>query len=142
MERTISLQSLRADTAKENDGDWRDLPEYPGVSIKVRSIHYGPFTIARTLANQKLSRKYGRGKIVPPEVEAEVNGELIADHLILDWKGIAEPFSVEQARLVLTDPGYREFSAAIVIAATEIGRAEIEFTEDARGNSAPLSAGS
>jgi len=138
----LKLQSLRADTAKENDGDWRDLPDLPGVYIKVRSIHYGPFTIARNLATQKLSRKYGRGKIIPPEVDAEVSGELIADHLLLDWRGLDEPYSPETARRVLTDYGFREFAAMILTASTEIGRAETEFVEDARGNSAPLSAGS
>jgi hypothetical protein len=45
----IKLSSARANVQRENDGDWVDIPEWPGVEFRVRGYAYGPFQNANGL---------------------------------------------------------------------------------------------
>jgi hypothetical protein len=141
----VKLSSLRTDGELGRQGDWVESLLIPGVEFKVRSINYPPYTIARDIMRQRLSRKYGV-KPIPQEVLYEELGRLYVDHLLLDWRGFADDNGKEQAYTkelglsILTDPDYREVISAVELATGQIGQGEIEFVEEEAKNSEPPSA--
>lgn len=136
-ERRMKLASLR----KETDGEWIAAQDLEGVEFKVRPLHHGPFVMALQLATSRLMRRYPGDKRAPPEETERLNGELYAEHLLLDWKGFDEPYSPDLARRLLTDPGYQVLRNEVRFAAQVASRAQAEFVEVAAGNSAPASDG-
>lgn len=136
----VKLSSIRADLQREHEGDWVDIPDLPGVRLKVRAFSYGPYQIAKGLIEQKWARKYGKDP-VPPDVSERENGRLYAEHILLDWEGFDEAYSKERALEVLTDPAFRELNAHIRYAGSRLAAQDIQFTEDAAKNSAAPSAG-
>lgn len=129
----IKLSSLRADVQREKDGDWVDIPELPGVALKVRGFAYGPFQIARDIVQARWVRKYQRDP-VPPEVSYPENAKLYADHILLDWRGFDVPYSRETALETLLDPGFRDLHEHIRYAGGKLAQTETEFVEEAGGN--------
>ncbi len=128
----VKLSSLKADREKEREGDWQPS-DIPNVSFFVRSTNYAPYKIERDAKFAKLARKHGADSI-PDEARATVLGELAVKHLLLDWKGLDEPFSKEIATEVLTDESYRDFRGSVYLSAMQVGRSEIEFVEGAAKN--------
>ncbi|MDO8683971.1 MAG: hypothetical protein Q7N50_10875 [Armatimonadota bacterium] len=144
---SIKLSSLKSDTARETQGDWQDIPDFPGLRLKVRSLEYAPFRMARDLLIQTFARKYGR-RPIPPEIQTKAFGKLYADHILLDWEGLDDDskppapikFTSEASHEYLTDPEYRKLVAAVEWAAGMLTEAEQDFVEEAVKNSAPPSA--
>lgn len=124
----LKLKSLRADTSKELDGDWIDVPDLPGVALKVRSIYYEPYTIARDAATRRLAKKYG-DKPIPETERTEINARLYVDHLLLDWKGFDVDFSTDVALEALSDIGHRDLRSHVVWACVQVGKSDVEFVE-------------
>ncbi len=137
----IKLSSMRADRATERAGDWIPAVDIdPSVSWYVRSTNYPPFKIARDHASNRLSRQF-KEKAVPDDDMALVNGELAVEHLLLGWKGLFEDdgktpidFTPERATQILTDDEYRAVRASVYLAATKVGRTEVEIVEDTAKN--------
>jgi hypothetical protein len=140
-EKRVKLSSLAARDPRE--GEWVPAsdPQLEGVELKVRPIHYGPFQQALQIATAKLARKYPGNKQVPPEETDRLNGELYAEHLLLDWRGFDEPYSPAVARESLTAPAMHVLRNEVRFAATVASRATVEFVEAAAGNSEPASGG-
>lgn len=139
----IKLTSLRADLKRENEGDWVDIPELPGLRLKVRGGAYGPYQAAKSIVEGKWARRYGRNP-VPVEELLRENGRLYAEFILVDWQGLddgGEPVSVEQARDILTDPAFRDLHEHIRYAMLMVSQTEAEFVEDAAKNSSASSAG-
>lgn len=137
---TVKLSSLRADLRRENDGDWVDIPDLPGVRLKVRGAVYGPYQRAKSMVEGKWVRRYGR-EPVPVEVMHRENGRLYAEHIVLGWEGFDETYSEEAALEALTDPAFRVLHDHVRYAMTRVAETETEFIEDAAKNSRPSSAG-
>lgn len=138
--KTVKLSSLRADLAKEREGDWIEAPHIGvGVAFLVRSINFPDFQTARDRALMKLAERFG-AEAVPSEENARVMGSLAAEHLLLGWRGFDVDYSPDTAIEVLTDEGYRRVRLSIFAAATRVGARETEFLEDAAKNSAAPSA--
>jgi len=129
----IKLQSLKADLARENEGDWVEIPELPGVRLKVRSFHSPAYKTARDLAVQRLFRKFGK-EPVPPETLAKEYGRLYAEHILLGWDGFDTAYTPELALELLADPAWRALFAAIEYAANKLADVETEFVESAEKN--------
>ena len=137
---TIKLGSVRADLVKEQEGDAIAIPDLPGVTLRVRSLHYQPFIAARDLASRRLAKKYGDAP-VPEEEFARVYGALYAEHLLLGWDGFDQPYTPELAAATLTDPAYRDLRSHVAWCSAQVGRQQVEFLETERKNSAPPSVG-
>jgi hypothetical protein len=141
----LKLSSLKADLQKEEEGDWVDAPDLPGVRLKVRSLEYKQYRIARDIKVQHLMRKYGR-KPIPPDVQTKEYGKLYADHILLDWEGLAEDdgkpvaFTKELALELLRDPEFRKLTSAVEWAASQVAETEQEFLEASAKNSPAPSA--
>lgn len=141
----VKLGSLRADIRRETDGDWVEIPDLPGVALKVRSFAYGPFQMQKSIVEGKWNRRYGRDP-VPIEVSLPENGKLYAQHILVDWRGLVDddgkPVPIEQAEDILSDPAFRELHEHIRYAGTKLAQIEAEFVEDAAKNSGRSSGGS
>lgn len=129
----IKLDSLRADTRRETDGDWIDIPDLPGLRLRVRGTAYGPFQTDKSLVEARWARKYGRDP-VPLDQVLRSNGKLYADHILLGWDGLDEPYSPEKAAEVLADPAFRQLHEHIRYAMAKVSETETEFVEDAAKN--------
>ncbi|MBP6818348.1 MAG: hypothetical protein KBC46_03490 [Ferrovibrio sp.] len=141
----LKLQSLRADIQRQNDGDWVDVPGYPGIRLKVRALSYTPYQnalqklIERVNAEAKKALKVGRSY---DKVEAmdRGNGLLLATMILQDWDGFDTAYSPEVTAELLPEPEWRELRTMVVGAASILGQVEGEWEEQAVGNSAAPSA--
>lgn len=136
---TVKLDSIASDIDREQEGDWIDYPDWPGVKFHVRSLNYPPYKIAREMLLQKLIRRH-KGKPLPADVLTVEHGKLYADHILLGWGGFDVAWSTDVARQNLTDPKHRKLVAAVEWCASQVGELEVEFIEDAEKNSAQPSA--
>lgn len=125
----VKLSSLKSVLQKEREGEWIKAPEIgEGVEFLVRSTNYPAYMIARDDASARLNKKYATDP-VPPEVLAKENGEIVAEHLLLGWKGLDEDYDPELAFEVLCDEAHRAIRTGVIMAATKVGRQEVEFVE-------------
>lgn len=129
----VKLGSIKADLKRETEGEWVDIPDLPGVRLRVRSFNYGPFRAARNAVLQRLAKRYAKSP-VPDDVMARELGALYADQLLLGWDGFDVPYTPEAARETLTDPAFRSLLNHIDYASERVGQTEIEFVEQATGN--------
>lgn len=135
MPTVIKLSSLAADLTKEREGDVYEPSDLPGVKLRVRSIHYEPFKVARAEASRVLEKKYGADDSkVPEEESARVNGGLLCDHLLIGWDGFDVEFAPEVARRLLTALEHRRLRELVSMAALQAGRRQVEFVDDAAKN--------
>jgi hypothetical protein len=130
----VKFGSLRADVAKEQQGDWVDVPDLPGVSLKVKSFNDPAYRVQRDLLVQRMARKHGKKSAAPEEMESAF-GKLYADYILLDWRGFDEPYTAELARGALTDPAYRDLRRYVESAASQVGTTDVEFVEESLGES-------
>jgi hypothetical protein len=132
---TIKLASLRANLAREENGDWVNFPDWPGVAFLVSSIHAPAYKSAFQIMTQRLSRIY-KGKPVPVEEQHEELGQIYCKHLLRGWRGLDVQYSADKALEVLCDPAYREVLAAVGWCADKISELQVEFLETKAKNSA------
>lgn len=140
----LKLSSIKRDLAKENDGEWQNIPEWPGVRLKVRSINSRDYQIAREMLLQKLTRQLGRMPTTP-EMEPML-AKLVAQHLARGWEGLADEKDVlieyesKTAMDLISNPEMRALEEQFIWAAMRVGDHNAEFTVDAAKNSAVPSA--
>lgn len=128
-----------------SSGEWiDDIPDNPGLRLKVRSQRYKFFKVA----HERLTRKYQKVKRDIPDDEW---GAILADHILVDWdaseadgpivlkqKGKIVPYSPELAKTVLTaedDHGIgNAWRLAVTMASNELTERNLTATEDAAKN--------
>lgn len=141
----VKLTSLKANIERETNGDWQDIPDVPGLRLKVRSFQYSPYRMARDLLMQRLLRKYGK-RPIPPETLTQEYGKLYAEHILLDVDGLVDDndqpikWTRDLGIEYLCDVEYRPLFEAVEWAAGAVGEVETEFVADAVKNSKPPSA--
>lgn len=128
----VKFASLRADVEKEKAGEWIEIPDLPGVELRVRSFNDPAYRIQRDQLLQRLARKYGRKPVPGDESEIEF-GRLYAKFILLDWKGFDVEYSADAAREALTDPAMRDLRRHVEYAAGQVGTVDVEFVEEAAG---------
>ena len=135
---SLKLSSIKADLAKEAEGDWVSIPEWPGVRLKVRSINSKDYQTARELRVQKFVKDLGR---LPTSIEMEPHvNRLAAAFLLIGWEGINgdddQPlaYTPKTALELLSDPAMRELTMQVIWAANRVGVRDAEFTADAIKN--------
>lgn len=138
----IDLNSLRSDLKREREGDWIEIPDLPGVEYCVRSNNYQPFQDAWNALIARNNKRYGIGRAVPQDAWGRDFGALLAEHLLLGWKGFDVEYSEDDALMRLTAEEWRILRETVLWASQQVGQAQIEFVEDAGKNSARSSAGS
>lgn len=141
----LKLSSIKQKvTAPNDEGEWVDVADWPGVRLKVRSINNRDYEIARQLLVQKLVKALGRMPTTP-EMEPAL-GKLFARHLLRGWEGIAGAddapllYTPEAALEQLTDPEMAALNQQVAWAASRVAETDAEFTVDAAKNSPAPSA--
>lgn len=127
---TVKLSSLKADVKKENEGDWVPFADWGDgeVAFKVRGITYDGFTTKFDREAMRLAQKYGSESAPKSETEA-LYGRILAEEILLDWKGLDQPYSYDLAADLLSDPAYRDLRNAVQACAQRITRVKVEFVE-------------
>lgn len=145
----VQLKSLRVDANRERDGEWIEFPEHmdPDTgevpALKVRGVGYGPFQLANSIVVGRWQRRYvSKEEPIPSEIAHRDNGQLYADHILLDWRGFAETYDPDFAREWLADPESRPLHDMIRQAMVRVGRVQAEYVKDAAKNFARSSGGS
>lgn len=128
----LKISSIAVDLAKEQEGDWVEIAEWPGVRLKVRSINSKDFQNAREQRQTKLIRDLGR---LPYESESAPHlAKLVASFVLLGWEGIVDAddkpieYTPQAALELLSDPAMRELVKQTIWAAGRVGSKDAEFT--------------
>lgn len=140
---SLELSSIKRDLSTEDEGQWVEIPEWPGIRLKVRSIQSRDYQIQRGLLEQKLQKALGR-QPTAPEWEPGL-GKLIARYLLRGWEGFlldGKPleYTAEIALAMFADRQWSGLEMQVVWASTRVGDRDAEFTQDAIKNSAVPSA--
>lgn len=136
----VILSKVRRDTHREDDGAWMPVPELidPATGevpdLLVRGNNYVPFQNALSAMNAKQAR---RGPNAPPPDAKQMHrdfGRIVAQHLLLDWRGIAEPFSRDLAEELCCryDSPLQTY---VTNCAREVAEVQMEFDSAAAKNS-------
>jgi len=123
-------------------GHWiGDIPDQPGVELKVRSTNYKPFRVATAgLARRNTKQLNTDEGLVDFTIAA---GKPLAEHILLDWKGIeskgkAVPYAKQTALAILTaddDHGIGQgFRRAVEWAGDQVAEKLAKETKAAEGN--------
>jgi|TARA_R100000479_G_scaffold176487_1_gene131346 hypothetical protein len=125
-----------------SEGEWiDDIPDNPGLRLKVRSTNYKPFRVATA----GLARRSGK-QLNTDEGLADFTvsaGKPLAEHILLDWDGVnsngkAVKYKPDIALALLTaddDLGIgNKFRRAVEYAADQVADRLAKQTEDAKGN--------
>jgi hypothetical protein len=131
---TISIASIKNNISAEREGAYIDIPDWPGVSLGVRSLEFPAYKLAIDLLVQKFARKY-KGKPAPPEVRDSEVGRLLGIHILFDWNGFDQPYSQEFATDLLSSSEGRDLVKQVSWASSQVGETEVEFVTDAVKNS-------
>ena len=143
----IKLNSARVDLKREREGEWVDIPDWPGVRLKVRGFNYGPYIVAKNQVDLRNHRRYfSKQRDIPQDELFRTNGQLYLDHILLDWSGLddddGKPIPFSRAEEYLLDPAFRVLHDHIRYAGGLVGEVEIELSQDTAKNLSPSSAGS
>lgn len=122
----MNRDKIKSITRNLEAGGWMDdLPNLPGVAVKVRGIFNSDYT-----------RRYGevREGLTPEQLAdaklmKDLDAELILDTILLDWSGMDEPFTRDAAKELLTNPEFEVFLRGVNWAANVVasrGRETLE----------------
>lgn len=136
---TIKLSSIKNNVEAERDGTMIPIPEWPGVSLAVRSLEAPAYKLAVDQLVQRYARVY-KGKSAPPEIRDADIGKLLARHILFGWDGFDEDYSEERALDLLGSPEGNNLVKQVSWAAGQVGEKEVEFVTDAVKNSKTPSA--
>lgn len=131
---TIKFSSIKNKIDVERSGEFKEIPEWPGVKLGVRSLELPAYKLALDLLVQRLARKY-KHKGAPPEVRDAEVGKLLAEHILFGWEGFDEEYSPEIALETLSSAEGRDLVKFTLWAAAQVGETEVEFVKEATKNS-------
>lgn len=143
----ISALSKKVDLT---DGEWvDDIPDHPGLRLRVRSARFKPYRVALTAFYRANSKAVQTDEGF---VDAQADtGKFLAQHLLLDWdmskakgpnvltdKGEPVAFNTDIALAILTsddDLGIGdEYRTAVAYAAGKVAERMLAATTSAAGN--------
>lgn len=136
---TIKLSSIKNNVEAERNGTLIAIPEWPGVSLAVRSMESPAYKLALDQLVQKYTRVY-KGKPAPPEIRDADIGKLLARHILFGWDGFDEEYSDARALELMGSPEGSNLVKQVSWAASQVGETEVEFVADAVKNSETPSA--
>lgn len=131
---TIKFSSIKNKIDVERTGEFKEIPEWPGVKLGVRSLELPAYKLALDLLVQSFARKY-KNKSAPPEVRDSEVGKLLAKHILFGWEGFDEEYSEEFALEIMGSAEGRDLVKFTLWAASQVGETEVEFVEQAVKNS-------
>lgn len=140
MKRSAIRMNSRA--IARGEAGWIDgIPGMEDLRLKVRAMGNDDFQrrydeLARAIPR---SERDSEGRLSPDQ-DRRLTARIYCDTILCDWDGFTEddgtpvPFSPEEARKVLDDPDFADFSAAVGWAARKRAAELSADTEAAAGN--------
>ena len=133
----MKLNQIKKVQQNIEKGGWvSDLPNLPGVSVKVRGLFNSEaskmFAEARATMNED--------EFKDPDVQDALDVRLLAETVLVDWDGIddddGEPleYSKEIAEELLSDPDLEVFHRAVTHAASVVAQQGKDTLETAAKN--------
>lgn len=145
----MKMSSIAIDPTKREQGAWvSDIPELPGVRLKVRGSECAEARRLRSALIEQLPRQKRIRARLDAEDQDQITGAVLHRVLLLDWDGIEDdqdqpvPYSKEQALEYLTDPRFSVFRSGALWAANVVAEDQDAAKVDDVGNSSKSSAGS
>jgi hypothetical protein len=132
---TVKLSSIKRNIEAELEGEFVAIPEWPGVSLGVRSLEVPAYKLGLDLLVQRFNRKYKAGAAPPAVRDAEV-GKLLARDILFGWIGFDEEYSQDFANELMSQPEGRDLVKQTLWAAGQVADVEVQFVTDATKNSA------
>ena len=136
----VKLASLKADLAREAEGDWIDYPDWPGVAFNVSSTRSEPFITERDLFLKQMAARNKPLAPGDPEMARGI-GRLYCQYVLHGWRGLDVEYSKDVALETLTDVAYRDVLTAVDWCALKLSQISVEFVDAAVKNSVKPSAG-
>jgi hypothetical protein len=133
----VKLDSLLVDVKAQNEGQWQKL-SWPGVRVRVRSIEYEAYKMARDAERERLAMQYVNAP-VPDRVWHPILARLLVEHILLEWDGLDALFDPDFAVKILGSEEGRVLRSEIVGAAGRVGLRELAFAVQLEKNSAASS---
>ena len=123
----MKLQDARDITTKIEQGAWvRNLPNLPGVAVKVRG--WGNSDHRRIRA--KMATETPPEQLSDPQIQDALQARAILETILVDWSGFDDcPFTRENAEMVLHDSTLAVIRAGIEYAAGTValeGKASLD----------------
>jgi hypothetical protein len=129
----LKVKDIEDRTSRVEGGGWvKNLPNLPGVSVKVKGSN-----------NSEYRRRLGElvGELSAEERKdkdrlKEIDDILLAETVLVDWDGIDDlEYSPEAALELLTNPKLALFREGVIFAANVVGHEGRETLEDDVKNS-------
>lgn len=145
----MKMSSIAIDPTKREQGAWvSDIPELPGVSLKVRGADCAEARKLRASLVEQIPRQRRLRGRIEPEDQDKITDAILHRVLLLDWSGIEDdqdqpiPYSKDQALEYLSDPRFTVFRSGALWAANIVAEDKDVGAEADVGNSSKSSAGS
>lgn len=127
----MKLSEIKSVSQKIEQGAWvRDLPNLPGVAVKVRG--YGNTDYRRVLL--KLRGELSQEQLKDDAAQDAVQVRLLHETILEDWSGIEDAaYSPALAQKLLSDPDLAVFRSGVEYAAGVVARdGQIALEADAK----------
>lgn len=144
----MKLAELAVDVNRAENGAWvNDVPDLPGLRLKVRASNNADWRRLQMMLFDKLPRKKKLSGRVDPDETDRIITQCLIDACLLDWDGLEDddgkaiPYSKQMAEKLLMEPEYRRFRDAVAWAANVVTDRTDADQKDAAGNLLRLSVG-
>ena len=134
----MKLSRFKTNSAAIEAGRWVELPDFSGVSVKVRGFGNADYKRLQAKLIEAIPRAE-RLKGLSPEAEEAIATQLLLDTILIDWRGIDDDdgtpllFDRATAEKLLSDPDYKPLRLAVNWAAQVVGDDDLAgFEEDAK----------
>ncbi len=134
----LKLSDIAVDIKAQEEGEWKEHPQFDGVEVLVKSIHSEAFRKRRALLMNRLprrTRKIGDAVMAQEDLDREALSACIGDLKGVEAEGgEAIEYNDDLMRQWSKDPIYRVFFDGVRELADEIGSADAEAIEESVGN--------
>lgn len=137
----MDIKNLKRDTSSIEGGMWvGNLPDMGSMRLKVRGLSSNAYTRSLDKRRRTLeSSAFDSDGNVLDEVWEGIVAEALLESVLLDWAGLEDdgkPVAYDRAlaRVWLTEPDYRDFRKAVVVAAGRVDRERAKTAEATRKN--------
>lgn len=145
----MKMSEITIDPERQETGGWvKDIPEMPGVELRVRGNDCKEANKLRDALIDQIPRSRRVGGKVNPKDRHEIATAVLHRVVLLDWRGIEddhdqpEPYSKERALTYLSEARYQRFREGVIWAGNVVADQQKAAIEDDVGNSQTSSDGS
>lgn len=136
----MRLDDLRIDHALIEQGQWRPAVGLPGIEFKVRGADNHDWRRLNAKLIAELPREKQLAASLDPADEDWINGKLLAETVLLDWRGFTsesgepEPYDAAKAERLLTDPNFKRLRNSVLATSRIFANETIAEREGAAKN--------